>query len=286
MTTIGLTSGEEFLIRAVRKFFEDHYENPVIHLHKQLHRDLAWTPALRFTIHEHVNVFVEPSETSPYPHILKLKLAEVFHFPQPIAIYVVCPEDMISKTAQQRVDRKHLQNHGFGLITVDSHGQAQRMFSASPLIHVIPRAEFKREIAGLRVKIRQRVSEAFDDYHSNTASGVSALSEVIEGLVEQAGNDALKKEYLVKNSLRNGIAKTLDALYDADRFKDVRAAIGGVRSYIKEYRNLSHHWPKNEKKAYQKYAECRHAFLEGIKKIQQFSEAMRSVGLSGKLPRG
>ena len=161
MTTVGLISGDEFLLHAARMFFEDIYETPEMHLNEQLHRDLPWTPALRFTIHKHINIFVEPSETGPYPKILELRNTEVRQFPQPIAIYAVCPEDMISKPQQS--DMKRLQDHGCGLITVDPNGRARRIFPATPLIQVIPRAEFKQEVQGLPRKIRQRVSEAFDE---------------------------------------------------------------------------------------------------------------------------
>ena len=64
----------------------------------------------------------------------------------------------------QRSDMKRLQDHGFGLVTVDPNGLAHRIFSPIPLIQVIPQANFKQEIHGLPRKIRQRVSEAFDDY--------------------------------------------------------------------------------------------------------------------------
>ena len=200
MTTVGLISGEEFLLNAARSFFEDIYEKPEMHLNEQLHRDLPWTPALWFTIHRYINIFVEPSETGPYPKILELRNTEVRHFQQPIAIYAVCPEDMISKPAQQS-DMKRLQDHGFGLMTVDPNGRARRMFSAIPLIQVIPRAEFKQEIHGLPRKMRQRVSEAFDDYCSKPVNGVKSLSEVIEGLVKQAKNDVVRKGYLSEKSI-------------------------------------------------------------------------------------
>ena len=104
--------------------------------------------------------------------------------------------------------------------------------------------------------------------------------------MNQAGNDAVRKEYLSKNQLGNGPADELDALYNAKQCKDARAAIGGTRSYIKLYRNLSHHWARTAKEAYDKYTNCRHAFLEGIKQIQQFRTATKNVGLSGRLPRG
>ena len=47
---------------------------------RELHRELQWTPALRFVIYGYINVFVEPSESGPYPRILELKYADVLNF--------------------------------------------------------------------------------------------------------------------------------------------------------------------------------------------------------------
>lgn len=254
-----------------------------MYVNQELHKDLAWTPALRFVIHEHINVFVEPSESGPYPRILERKYTDVLHFPQPIAIYAVCPEEMIL-TSVQRTEMRRLEAHGFGLITVNQEGRAHREFSASPLVQVIPKAEYKAEIEVIRnKKIRQRIGETYEDYNGKPVNGVKSLTEVLEGLVTKAGNDAVRKKYLKKADLGNGAANDLDALHDTKQLKSARAAIGGVRSHIKEYRNPKHHWPANKKKAYQKYSDCRHAFMDGIKHIQRFRTAMRAVGLTGNL---
>lgn len=284
MKFVGLTSGEEFLRNAARRYFDDLYEKPTMHVNQELHRDLAWTPALRFVIHEYINVFVEPSEISPFPRLLDAKHTDVLHFPQPIAIYAVCPEEMVLKPAQ-RAEMKRLQSHGFGLITVNQQGQPHREFSASPLVQVIPKAEYKVEIEGLPKKIRQRIGEAYEDYNAKPVNGVKSLTEVLEGFVTQAGKDAVREKYLNKSDLGSGVADTLDALHGAKKCKSARAAIGGVRSHVKEYRNPKHHWPANKKKAYQKYNDCRHAFMDGIKHIHRFRTAMRAVGLTGNLPK-
>lgn len=280
----GLTSGEEFLRDAACRCFEDLYENPMMHVNQELHKDLAWTPALRFVIHEHINVFVEPSEIGPYPRILERKHTDVLHFPQPIAIYAVCPEETIA-TPPQRSDMKRLQAHGFGLITVNHEGQARREFSAIPLVQVIPKAEYKAEIEGLPKKTKQRIGEAYEDYNAKPVNGVKSLTEVIEGLVTQAGKGAVQKKYLSKSVLGSDVADILDALHDTKECKNARAAIGGVRSHVKEYRNPKHHWPANKKRAYKKYSDCRHAFMDGIKHIQRFRTAMQAIGLTGNLPK-
>ena len=255
-----------------------------MYLSEKLHRDLSWTPALRFTISDYINVFVETSELGPYPAILDLRRAEVQDFTQPISIYVVCPDDMIS-SSKQRKDRDRLQKYGFGLITVDENGHATRWITAIPLVQVISEAEFKEKSDDLPKKIKQRVSEAFSDYNNNPVNGVQNITKVVEGLIIQAGRDAANKKYISNKELKKSIANLLDVLFGVKALHNARAAIGGVRDYISEVRNSSHHWPKDKKKAYQKFAYCRHNFLEGINKINRFSTAMKNAGLSGNLPR-
>ena len=285
MEFVGLTSGEEYLRDAAEKFFKDHYEHPTIYINSELHKDLQWSPALRFVIHEHINVFVEPSETGPYPRILEAKSSDVRHFPQPIAAYAVCAEDMILTSKQQEALRR-LQSHGFGLITVDGDGLAHMQFSARPLVQVIPKAEFKLEIDGLSQRIRQRIGETFEDYNNKPVNGVKSLTEIVEGMVMQAGKDAVQKGYLSNTALGSTTASTLQALRSADECNNANSAIGGVEGHHSMYRNLNHHWPKNKKKAYEKYSICRHAYLDGIKHIKRFRAAMKEAGLSGNLPRG
>ena len=55
--------------------------------------------------------------------------------------------------------------------------------------------------------------------------------------------------------------------------------------FVKECRNLTHHWPKNKKAAHKKYADCRHHFLDGLRTIQAFRTAMKAEGLTGNVPK-
>ena len=280
MAISGLTFGAEYLRNAAQEFFGDLYANPKMNLDTPLHNDLQWTPALRFTKHGHINVFVEVSETSPYPRILELKATVVRYFPQPIEIYAICPEDIWSS---HESEANRLQNDGFGLITVDSNQHAKLVFTTIPLIQIISKLEFKNETKGLPLKFRQRLSEAFEDYANKPVNGVKSVTEIVEGMVMCAGVHAVKKKFLQKSEIKNGTASTLDAMYASPKLSNARAAIGGVRNYNYEYRNISHHWPKGKNQAHKKYAKCRHAFLEGIYQIQNFRNALQNVGISAGL---
>jgi hypothetical protein len=284
MSSTGLTSGEEFLRDAAKRFFEDLYENPGIFVNKELHRDLPWTPALRFVVNDHVNVFVEVSETGPYPQIVRMRHANVLQHPEPIAVYAVCPEEVFLKS-DKRSEIKELQAHGCGLITVNSEEIARREFPAIPLIQVISSAEFKTLIQGLPQSIKRHVVQAYEDYNSKPVNGVAKITEIIEGLVEQACVDVYKKGILSKTALGNTIANKLDALHREDCFAAARAAIGGVRSHYSTCRNRTHHWPKNKKKAHEKYADCKYDFVEGIQNVKRFRESMKNIGLTGNVKK-
>ena len=283
MANIGLTSGEAFLRDAARTLFEERYEKPKMHVGRELHRELQWTPALRFVIYGYINVFVEPSESGPYPRILELKYADVLNFPEPISIYAVCPENVIS-TPAQRAEMKRLKAHRHGLVMVDSSGRANRVFSPTPLVQVISEAEFRNSIGALPLTIRRRSSEVFEEYQNHPVNGVKSLSEIVEGLVREAARQAIRKKYISGVAVEDPLGRILAKMQESQTFGKIQAEIGGVRMYVRECRNLSHHWPTNRKKAYEKYVECRHAFLEGIKHLRRFREAAKSVGLRGNLP--
>ena len=285
MSTDGLTPGHEFLREAARSCFADRYGSPKMHVDKPLNAKLEWVPALRFTIHGHVNVFVEPSDTGPYPRILDIKYVEVTQFPQPIAVYSVCPASVIAKSQGQR-DMKRLQSLGFGLVTVDDSGDATLLFPAIPLVQSTSEAEFRQRVVGLPKGIRQRVSEAFVDYRTNPVNGVKALSELVEGMVKRAAQDVAKAARATGKTTKKTpphapAAAVLSSLHDD--LPRAQAAIGAARSFAKYYRNLSHHWPASKKAAYEKYADCRHQFLEGLRTIQAFRDAMKAAGHTGGL---
>lgn len=281
---VGLTPGHEFLCNAARVCLLEHHDDPEMFVNEPLDAKLEWTPALRFKIQTYINVFVEASEDGPYPAILDLKYREVVDFQQPISVYSVCPASVISNQKGQREMQK-LQSRGFGLITVDEEGKGMVLFPAIPLIQWISDAEFAERNAGLPRSISQQVKQAFNDYRAQPVNGVKTLSQLLEGLINKAYADMnkgsgqkAKQSYIPTNQI-------LGDLHNTYTKSNARAAIGASRSFITLYRNLSNHWPKNKKEALEQCTGCRHQFLEGLRTIKQFRDAMKEVGLTGNLPR-
>ena len=249
-----------------------------MHRDKPLSPWLEWVPALRFTLYRHINVFAEPSDNGPYPRMLAMRFGDVMNYPEPIAVYSVCPDDAIA-THNGPKEMRRLKSQGFGLVTVDSFGNASILFPAIPLIQAIPEPEFKQQLRGLPRGIRQRASEAFEDYRNKPLNGVKTLSELLEGMIRKAGNDAVAKRAISRNDSQASIAKLLDALHA--KYSAARAAIGGARMFNNYCRNLAHHWPQEQEGFVPEVRRLSAPFPGCLRTIQGFRKAMKNIGLSG-----
>ena len=268
------------LTLAVKRYVSSQFQNPTIKLSTEVSSKLGYAPTVQFKAHSHLTVLIEVSET-PYPAILKLRRTEIEELQIPIAVYCACPEEAYTRNQK---DSKQLIEHGFGLLTVASSGVVQRRAPGIPLIQRIAPAEFRSSIAQLPVRLRRKLAESYDVYGSNPASGVSGVTEIVEGLILTAGREAVGKGWIASAKVKPGQpAVTLAAMEANGQFNGATAAIGSVKGYISEIRNNSHHFPKNPASAAKKYRECRHSFLEGLKRVAAFRSAMRNAGLTGGL---
>ena len=251
-----------------------------MHVDKPLSTQLEWVPALRFTLYSRLNVFVEPSDDGPYPRVLAMRYTDIIAYQKLITVYSVCHAKAIASPKGQR-DVNRLKQLGCGLVTVDPSDRPTVLFPGVPLVQVIPEDEFKQQIKGLPRGIRQRARECFVDYSNKPSNGVKSLSELVEGMIQKAGQDAASKSVIPRSASTAPPANLLDSLHTP--LVSARAAIGGARNFIKECRNPAHHWASTRKASHKKYVSCRHYFLEGLRTIQSFRQAMKNNGLSGNI---
>lgn len=278
MPRSGLTTSEQFLVKAAAKYFNNIYENPSMYFSQEIDPTLGWQPSLYFKANDYLTIAAEASET-PYPAIFRLRHADIVNVNMPISIYCICPEEAYLNESMQR-DVMDLESHGYGLLTVNSTGTVNKRVNCIPLIQHLSEPEFTAEIKALPKKIRLRLKDAFESYKHNPGSGVKDLSEVIEALILDAGKKAAKKCWITKGAVKGSLATLLDEMTAAKQCHKAKAAIGGARSYIYDYRNTSHHIPRNKKQAYKKYNDCLHAFRDGIKRIQSFRDAFKNIGIN------
>lgn len=279
MAAAGLSSADAFLIEAAKTYFTTMYQSPSIAISSSLDSSLNWVPTLSFKVNSHLTIAAEVSET-PYPLILRMRRFDVIKLQMPISVYCICPEQAY---LADQPSAKQLMNDGYGLITVASDGTTQRRSGCIPLIQQITGDEFQAEIKSLPRKFRGRLAESFERYNHNAPSGTADIAEVMEGLILKAGRDATTKKWMTNAEAKGTLSALLSTMDQNKHFNNVRPAIGAAQAYISMYRNNAHHFPKNKKQAHQKYRDCRHAFLEGLKKIVFFRDSMRNIGLSGDL---
>jgi len=272
----GISSATDFIRSSVRQYLVATYSNPPIKCDEEVDSKLGWTPTISCAVNNQL-MLIEASET-PYPEILRIRRAEMVEVPAPIAAYAACPEEAY---AQNQKDAADLALHGFGLFTVDASGNVTKKFPAIPIAQHIPESQFKDDVGGLPAPHKRRAKECFDLYKHNAPAGVANLAEQVEALIMRAAKDAAKKGWITKAQANGSLANVLVSLQGANQFNNADTVIAAARVYVQRYRNPSHHVPKNKKQAYRKYRDCRHAFLDGLRNMQDFKDQMKSLGLSG-----
>jgi hypothetical protein len=281
MSDEGISSGLEFLITRARAYFAQIYQSPPFHVSEALDSALNWQPSLHFQVNDHLTIICEASE-SPYPLIFKMRRLDVLKLNRPIAVYCTCPEEAY---LSNQAEAKELMNDGYGLLTVDQQGNVQKRSGCIPLLQQINDGEFVSEIKKMPRKMRTRLAEAFERYKNNAPSGSADIAEVMEGLILKAGREAANKGWIPASQAKPGApAATLTAMQNSAQFQSsAAAAVGAAQAYISMYRNVNHHFPKNKVQAAQKYRDCRHGFLEGLKKVAFVRDSFKNLGLTGGL---
>lgn len=274
----SFTQSEAFLGKAAENYFSSIYERPKISIGEQLDPNLNWRPTFHFRPNKYSLIAVESSPDKIYPEIFRISHTELVHIPKPVCVYCVCPEEVYLQTSNQK-NAKELREFGYGLLTVDKSGAVIKKFGCIPLIQHLPESEFNSAIKVFHKVLRIKIKEAYESYNNNAGSGVKELTEIAEGLVNEFAKKAARKGFISNADANGGMAKILDKMILEPKFKKAIAAIGGIRSYYKEYRNTAHHAPKSMKDADKKYRDCLHGFREGLRKIENFRSAMKNIGI-------
>ena len=272
----GISSASDFIKLSVKQYLISTYSNPPVKCDEEVDPKLGWTPTINCSVNNQL-MLIEASE-KPYPEILRMRRAEMSEVPAPIAAYAACPEEAYAQNQKEAAD---LARHGFGLFTVDAAGNVTAKFAAIPIAQHIAESQFKADLEGLPPVHKRRAKECFDLYKHNAPAGVANLAELLEALVMRAARDAAKKGWITNAQAKDTLANVLVSLQGAAQFKSADTVLGAVRMYVQRYRNPAHHAPRNRKEAYRKYRDCRHAFLDGLRNMRDFTDQMKSLRLSG-----
>ena len=274
----GITSGDSFLRIAMKNYLNESYDKPPIKEDEDIASELRWVPTLNCPINNHL-MLIEASE-KVYPLMLKLRRAAMAEVQIPIAVYCVCPEEAYLKDQKEALD---LERHGFGLFIVNSNGKAVKKFPAIPIAQHITENDYNSDVKRLPPTVKRMAKASFDTYRGNSPAGVASLSEIVEGMIFKAAKEAAKKAWMTNADAKGTLDSVLVKMKVVSQFNNASGVLSSAQSFISNYRNASHHFPKNKKQAHTKYRDCRHGFLDGLRHLQSISDAMKSTGLSGSI---
>lgn len=246
--------------------------------------NLSWSPTIQLKRGKFELIAIEVSEDL-YPLILKMVAHDIRQdCPDiPVTVYVACPLESYLADTKQTTVRK-LREHGFGLLTVDDTGQVTEQFRAIPLIHHIAENELNNGIKNLPSSIKVKFKDAFEVYKTNSYQGVQEGGQLVEGLVFSLAKHSQKKGWisLKKNS---SAADAVDALYESgtNDLKQQRAVLGKARFFLKSFRNMASHPPKNLKDAAQRIKLCRQGFVDSINTASELCDTLKKLKFTVKL---
>jgi hypothetical protein len=114
-------------------------------------------------------------------------------------------------------------------------------------------------------------------------AGMCAVGEAVGDRRQLWNNDvqvfASRVAQALFTSKRSAAADTIDNLYGLTPLKDHRAGLGGARSFIKTYRNVSSHAPRSARQAMDKIKKCRAGFFDAIRIAKDLQGAMKAKGM-------
>ncbi len=221
-------------------------------------------------------------EDNLYPESLKGAAHEISHYDIPVSVFQAC-----SLEAYQN-DPKHtkvnlLKSHGFGIITVDEDGIVAVQSTCVPLAQHISTDALEREIRELSPQLKVAFRTAHEIYHTNEGQGLQEAGQIVEGMIASIVEQAVKKNVVPSNVLTKPLAGQIDDLYAQGAFQNHRAALGGARDFIREFRNSASHAPKNAKAAAEKIRKCRKGFLDSIAISIKLKAAAAQLGYRIKI---
>jgi len=248
------------------KYFKDHFGRNGLKIGEEIHADINWKP----TFHQNGRIRITAAEVSDqlYPGVLKIAAHDIMHFDSPVSAYVVCPLEVFQADSKHTVVNQ-LKKHGFGIITVDDDGRAVQQHPCIPLAQHITDEELENEIHELKQKLKVAFRSAHSSFHVDEGQGLQKTGQIVEAMINTITQAAIKTGLVVAG---NTPADKIDSLYMLNDFKPHRAALGGAREFVREYRNIASHPAHTAKEAVDKIRKCRTGFFDAIRTAKNLSD--------------
>ena len=245
------------------KYFTSKYGNNGVKTDTGIAPEIGWTPTFYLRPGGFRIVAVEVADNL-YPQALRIGATDIQRYDgAPISVYQVCSLQVYQGDKNQ-TNINLLLRHGFGIVTVDDNGNVKPQHKCIPLAQHISEEELKSELSGLNKALRMLFEQAHSTYLTNEGQGLQQAGQIVEAMVSSIAKRAAKKNVITMAQATGKLADVIDYLYAAKGFKNHRAALGGARDFVKDFRNVASHPPKNAKEATKKVKKCRTGFLDAV----------------------
>lgn len=254
-------------------YFKRHFGRNGLKIGEEIHASIKWRPTFHL---KHTGALIVAAEVDQllYPEILKIAAHDIKHYDFPVSAYMICPLEVFQADQKQAVANQ-LRKHGFGILTVDDTGHATLQNPCVPLAQHISEEELEAEIRGLRPKLKVGFRSAHSSFHVDAGQGLQKAGQIIEALVNEIAACAVHAGLAVGGSTP---ADKIDGLYMLSDFRNNRAALGGARDFVKEYRNAASHPSRTAREAITKIRKCRTGFLDAVRTAKKLTDLADTKG--------
>lgn len=263
MTFEQFTPRKRDVAEGALSFARTRFGNNGLRIEEALDDSIAWTPTFWLKPNRFSYIGFEVSELI-YPEIVKIAAYDLRSFEAPVSVYVVVPLDVF-QLDPGLATVKRLKEGGFGLMTVDDQRICSIRHTCVPVAQHISEGELEGNLKGLTPKLKVRFRSAHTTYLADAGQGLQAAGQIVEALVNILAQAALKRNVIRGVGLDDSAAKKIDALYNANQFTAYRSALGGVRYFVRTYRNAVSHPSGSTQQAFRKLQACRSGFLDAVR---------------------
>jgi hypothetical protein len=117
-----------------------------------------------------------------------------------------------------------------------------------------------------------------ETYKTNEGQGLQQCGQIVEAIVLCLAKAAASENIIPMPRPGAALADAIDALYATNAFKNHRAALGGARDFIREYRNIASHPADTSKKAINKIRKCKAGVLDAMRIARNLLVVMQDKG--------
>lgn len=280
------TLSERLRIVATRSlaFCKERYGGNGVKVDQGIDDAIMWRPTFYLKVGKFKLIAVEV-EDNLYPGSLKGAAHEISHYDFPIAVYQACTlEAYLGDPNHKNINL--LKSHGFGIITVDKDGNAAIQHNCVPLAQHISPESFDRSIVKLSRQMKVAFRSAYAVYQTNETQGLQDAGQIVEAILTSIADQAVKRGDLAATAPGRALANRIDDMYTAQALAGHRAALGGAREFVQEFRNTASHPARTAKEAAEKIRKCRSGFLDAISIASKLRALAKAKGYTIRLHVG